>query len=85
MFTKQCVPVCLLCLYFCSLTVGSDEVKVELVDCSTLRLGQYICPDPSINQIDPDTQQFRGCVQGKEIPSEGEAEGKYTLLTGLSR
>ncbi|KAI8436016.1 hypothetical protein MSG28_004148, partial [Choristoneura fumiferana] len=52
-----------------------NEVKVELVDCSTLRLGQYICPDPSINQIDPDTQQFRGCVQGKEIPSEGEAEG----------
>ncbi|KAI8436018.1 hypothetical protein MSG28_004148, partial [Choristoneura fumiferana] len=60
-----------------------NEVKVELVDCSTLRLGQYICPDPSINQIDPDTQQFRGCVQGKEIPSEGEAEVQCIAAEGI--
>ncbi|XP_028162490.1 TM2 domain-containing protein CG10795-like [Ostrinia nubilalis] len=56
---------------------ASDEAKsdkIEAVDCSTLRLGQYICPDPSINPIDPDTQQYRGCTKGEKIPSEGEAE-----------
>lgn len=55
-----------------SVAVVSNSVTV---DCSTLRMGQYICPDPSINPIDPDTQQFVGCMKGKEIPSEGEAEG----------
>lgn len=70
-------PFCVLLLF--SLVGASDDAKSETVvkvDCSTLRLGQYICPDPSIDQIDPDTQQFRGCVVGKEVPSEGEAEGK---------
>lgn len=63
----------------CNPTYASDESKTNksvVVDCSTLRLGQYICPDPSINPIDPVTQQFKGCIKGKEIPSEGEADGK---------
>lgn len=72
-----------LCLMFCLFSThlfvtASDESKVDkliIVDCSTLRLGQYICPDPSINQIDPDTQQFKGCTKGKETPENGEAEG----------
>ncbi|XP_061713684.1 TM2 domain-containing protein CG10795 [Cydia pomonella] len=72
MSTKHFVIVCLLCL--CSSTLASDEPNEFVVDCSTLRLGQYICPDPSIDQIDPDTQQFRGCSPGKDVPSEGEAE-----------
>lgn len=69
------VYVCL--VFLLSITEASDEAKVDKVhvDCSTLRLGQFICPNPSIDQIDPDTQQFRGCIKGKEIPSEGEAEG----------
>ncbi|KOB76835.1 TM2 domain-containing protein, partial [Operophtera brumata] len=65
---------------------ASDDVKsvkVEPVDCSTLRLGQYICPDPAEDQIDPDTQQFKKCVMGKEIPSEGEAEVKCIAATGI--
>lgn len=69
---------CLLFLF--SLIRASDDAKSDTVvevDCSTLRLGQYICPHPNISQIDPDTQQFRECVMGKEIPSEGEAEGNY--------
>lgn len=67
---------------FC-VTYASDEVKGDknvVVDCSTLRLGQYICPDPSLNQIDPDTQQYRGCTKGKDIASEGEAEGNVLLI-----
>lgn len=62
---------------------ASDEAKsdkFEAVDCSTLRLGQYICPDPSINPIDPDTQQYRGCTKGEKIPSEGEAEGVWLVF-----
>lgn len=70
------VQICFLFLY--SRVGASDEVKVDntvTVDCSTLRLGQYICPHPNEDQIDPDTQQFKGCVKGKDIPSDGEAEG----------
>ncbi|XP_050073086.1 facilitated trehalose transporter Tret1 [Anopheles maculipalpis] len=38
----------------------SSEVEI---DCNTLRMGQYMCPDPTIRQIDPKTQQLRGCTQ----------------------
>lgn len=60
------------------LTTASDEAKGDknvIVDCSTLRLGQFICPDPSFNHIDLDTQQLRGCTKGTIVPSEGEADG----------
>ncbi|XP_049868851.1 TM2 domain-containing protein CG10795 [Pectinophora gossypiella] len=73
-------------LFLCSQVWASDEAKADtavLVDCSTLRPGQYICPDPSINPIDPDTQQFKGCVKGKEIPSEGEAEVQCIAADGI--
>lgn len=56
----------------------SDEADVEkpnTVDCSTLRLGQFICPDPSISHIDIETQQIKGCTKGKMVPQDGEAEG----------
>lgn len=39
------------------------------VDCTTLRLGQYICPDPDYDQVDPKTQQFFGCT--KENKAKG--------------
>lgn len=74
------VQICFLFLY--SRVGASDDAKGEkvvTVDCSTLRLGQYICPDPNEDQIDPDTQQFKGCVKGKDIPSEGEADGTNTF------
>ncbi|XP_035433025.1 TM2 domain-containing protein CG10795 [Spodoptera frugiperda] len=67
----------LICLLFLYSGVGASvEAKGDkvVVDCSTLRLGQYICPDPNKDQIDPNTQQFAGCVKGKEVPSEGEAD-----------
>lgn len=69
----------LLIVWFLNIACASDSVLTERVDCSTLRLGQYICPDPSIDQIDPDTQQYRGCTKGQEIPSKGQADGNYFI------
>ncbi|XP_040155799.1 facilitated trehalose transporter Tret1 [Anopheles arabiensis] len=37
----------------------SSEVEI---DCNSLRMGQFICPDPALRQIDPKTQQLRGCT-----------------------
>ncbi|XP_013143692.1 PREDICTED: TM2 domain-containing protein CG10795 [Papilio polytes] len=75
-------------LLFCyyTETCGSDEAKgdkVVTVDCSTLRLGQYICPDPSIDQIDTETQQYKGCTKGKTVPSEGEADVQCIAADGI--
>lgn len=33
------------------------------VDCSTLRIGQYLCPDPNIEHMDSRTQQPYGCTK----------------------
>lgn len=33
------------------------------VDCKSLRIGQFICPHPDIDYIDPKTQQPRGCTE----------------------
>lgn len=71
-----------ICFLFVLSRVGaSDEAKDKTVtvDCSTLRLGQYICPDPAHDQIDPNTQQFVGCMKGKDNPADGEAEGKVII------
>lgn len=35
------------------------------IDCHNLRMGQYICPDPDYDFIDPKTQQPTGCKQKK--------------------
>lgn len=32
-------------------------------DCKNLRMGQFICPDPAYEFIDPETQQLRGCTK----------------------
>lgn len=46
-------------------TYSAEENNVlpVTVNCDTLRMGQYICPDPHINHIDPRTQQFKGCTE----------------------
>jgi len=43
------------------------------VECSTLRMGQYICPDPdpSYNYIDPKTQQPYGCTKENKAKGGG--------------
>lgn len=68
------LPRCICFLIFI-LTVGllgKCEGQINEVDCSKLRLGQYICPHPDVIEtyIDPKTQQPRGCTQ------QNRAEGK---------
>jgi hypothetical protein len=50
------------------------------LECSTLRMGQYICPDPdlSYNYIDPKTQQPYGCTK------ENKAKGGEPLTCSYS-
>lgn len=50
--------------------VSGDRAEYH-VECSTLRMGQYLCPDPdpSYNFIDPKTQQPYGCT--KENKAKG--------------
>lgn len=50
----------------------SSDINAEYhVECGTLRMGQYICPDPdpSYDYIDPKTQQPYGCT--KENKAKG--------------
>ncbi|XP_056638379.1 TM2 domain-containing protein CG10795 isoform X2 [Diorhabda sublineata] len=51
------------------------------VDCSNLRIGQYICPDPDHKyldeMIDPKTQQLRGCTK------ENKAKVRCLVANGL--
>lgn len=51
--------VLLTILIYCAHSADSN------FECSTLRMGQYICPDPdpSYNYIDPKTQQPYGCTK----------------------
>ncbi|XP_020798888.1 TM2 domain-containing protein CG10795 [Drosophila serrata] len=52
------IPLLLLILSFAART---HEVNV---DCNELRMmGQFMCPDPARNHIDPKTQQLRGCTK----------------------
>lgn len=48
-------------LYSSFLIVGAQ--KTYEVDCSMLRKGQYICPDPDIEFIDTKTQQPKDCTK----------------------
>ncbi|CAH0550989.1 unnamed protein product [Brassicogethes aeneus] len=35
-------------------------------DCNSLLMGQYICPNPEYDLIDPKTQQLKGCTKEKK-------------------
>lgn len=56
---------CVFLFFASTLVISASQlpysVKEVTVDCSTLRMGQYLCPDPNINHIDPKTQQIKGC------------------------
>uniref|UniRef100_A0A2M4CML1 Facilitated trehalose transporter Tret1 n=1 Tax=Anopheles darlingi TaxID=43151 RepID=A0A2M4CML1_ANODA len=47
-------------LVLVSLLPTSQEAEI---DCNSLRMGQFLCPDPSLRQIDPRTQQLYGCTK----------------------
>lgn len=46
------------------------QISSSDIDCNDLRMGQYICPNPAVNHIDPKTQQIRGCTQENKARSE---------------
>lgn len=49
-------------IYFILMNKIGENVAVD-IDCTQLRIGQYICPDPNINHIDAKTQQPIGCTE----------------------
>lgn len=51
----------------------SETAEIEL-DCRTLRIGQFLCPDPSVDIVDAKTQQFKDCTK------EGKAKGIIKLF-----
>lgn len=55
---------------------GADYKSYE-IDCSNLRMGQFICPHPDYDFIDPQTQQPRGCTK------ENKAKGKINNCNKL--
>lgn len=61
--------------FFSMLIINENVVQsmdVYRVDCSTLRMGQYLCPDPDhLDFIDPATQQPKGCTK------ENKAKGYF--------
>lgn len=46
---------------------GSPPVLYE-TECKHLRMGQFLCPDPAYDFIDPETQQLRGCTKDNVAP-----------------
>ncbi|KYQ49177.1 hypothetical protein ALC60_11791 [Trachymyrmex zeteki] len=58
--TTQLFSGLLILLSAIALCDGTDTYEI---DCSNLRMGQYICPHPDYDFIDPKTQQPRGCTK----------------------
>lgn len=58
--------------FFHVFILAEGNVPYYVVDCSTLRMGQYMCPDPDYipNLVDPKTQQIRGCTQENKARSK---------------
>lgn len=42
----------------------------DTVNCNNLRMGQYLCPDPEYDLVDPKTQQIRGCTKENKARSK---------------
>lgn len=55
------VQYCLSIIYIILITEVVETISLVELDCSQLRVGQYLCPDPNINHIDPKTQQPYDC------------------------
>lgn len=54
--------------------IGNCADTTYEIDCNNLRMGQYICPHPDYELIDPKTQQPKGCTK------ENKAKGTRTSL-----
>lgn len=51
------------CIYTAQPSLDPELLKPYNTDCNTLRMGQFICPDPTYDLIDPETQQLRKCTK----------------------
>lgn len=71
----------LVLLFFFVVGVIPSMGKNHIIDCSRLKIGQYICPHPDVinSYIDPKTQQPKGCTQ------QNKAEGGLLSLGNLLR
>ncbi|XP_011504227.1 PREDICTED: TM2 domain-containing protein CG10795 isoform X2 [Ceratosolen solmsi marchali] len=58
-----------LLLFFVPISNGA-EYTYE-IDCNNLRMGQYICPHPDYDFIDPKTQQPKGCTKDNKAKADG--------------
>lgn len=67
---------CFFFLFFC-ITPSIGDNETITIDCANLRMGQYICPDPSYDFIDPKTQQPKGCTKNNK------AKGMYLIYIKL--
>lgn len=66
---------CAICVIIISISIIANcaEYTYE-IDCNNLRMGQYICPHPEYDLIDPKTQQPRGCTK------ENKAKGNEVMF-----
>lgn len=42
---------------------GPVKTILYETECKNLKMGQFLCPDPAYDFIDPETQQLRGCTK----------------------
>lgn len=57
-------------IFICALKLSfGNEFNQITVDCNTLRMGQYLCPDPLYELIDSKTQQIKGCTKENKAKS----------------
>lgn len=60
-------------VYFVQPSQGPVTTVLYETECKNLRMGQFLCPDPAYDFIDPETQQLRGCTK------DNVAQGFSTL------
>lgn len=63
------VVVLTYCVRSAQPSLGPGKTTLYETECKSLRMGQFMCPDPAYEFIDPDTQQLRGCTR------DGVAQG----------
>lgn len=63
------VVVLTYCVRSAQPSLGPAKTPIYETECKNLRMGQFMCPDPAYEFIDPDTQQLRGCTR------DGVAQG----------
>lgn len=69
------IGILVILINFCIRCVQPEFSENYMVDCNKLRMGQFLCPDPHINHIDPKTQQLKGCTK------EGRTKGMFVDLS----